>query len=372
MKKIAIISLYGNKNYGNKLQNYAVQQFFRGYGFDTVIVKTPYAYTKDVGNVGRRFVVSILNYLKHLKNVVFKINQIDCEKVMKERENNFRIFSQKYITETDVIVDRYNARRLIPDYDYYVVGSDQVWNSLYVGADPLYYLKFAEKKKRLSIAASFGHSIAINRYSDKMGKLLKEIRLITVRENTARTIVKELTGRECQVILDPTLLINEKEWVDIEEAPECFIPQKYVFTYFLGDVSEKRRAYIEKFARKHGVEIVALNDTRYKEYYSLNPAHFLYLIHRASYVITDSFHGTVFSIIYKKDFCVLKKAGCEEYMLDRITTLLNTFGLKQRLTDEDSIIESKTDYSGVNTVLYEERKKAQDLFCSVFREDERA
>ncbi len=368
MKKMAIVSLYGDKNYGNKLQNYAVQQFFRSFGFETVLAKTPYAYTKDVGSVLRRAAAALLNYKKHLTQVVFGKAPASSN-ALQAREARFRDFTKKHICETADIIDKYNVKRRLAGYDYYVTGSDQVWNSLYVGADPLFYVGFCEPEKRLSIAASFGYTAENNRYAPKMATLLNEMRLLTVRENTAKDYVRELCGREAQVILDPTLLIEEAQWEAIEEAPDFALPKRYVFTYFLGDVSEQRRECVERFAAEHDCEVVAMNDKRFEELYALGPAQFVYLIHHAAYVLTDSFHGTAFSVIFRKNVSVLKKAGCEEYMLDRLVTLLNTLELSSCLKDETAITDQAPNYTAAETILREERQKARTLFEDVFRED---
>ncbi len=368
MKKLAIISLYGDRNYGNKLQNYAVQQFFRSFGFETVLAKTPYAYTKDVGGAARRLAAAMLNYSKHLRQVVFG-HAPNTPPALRAREEQFRDFTRKHICETDAVIDKYNVKRRLGGCAYYVTGSDQVWNTMYVGADPLFYLGFCEPKKRLSIAASFGYTVENNRYAPKMAAHLRDMRLITVRENTAADYVRALCGRESEVILDPTLLIDETEWEAVEEAPGFALPSRYVFTYFLGEVSEARRAQLERFAAQRGCELISMNDERFEELYALGPAQFVYLIHHASYVLTDSFHGTAFSVIFRKNVAVLKKAGSEEYMLDRLVTLLNTLGLSSCLTDEASLTGDEVDYTAAEAVLHAEREKARALFRNVFRED---
>jgi len=368
VKKVAIISLYGDRNYGNKLQNYAVQQFFRSFGFDTVLAKTPYAYTKDVGGMCRRLAAAMLNYRKHLTRVVFgKTPAVPQE--LEKRERAFRDFTSKHIVETDAVVDKYNVKRRLDGYDYYVFGSDQVWNTMYVGADPLFYGGFCEPRRRLSIAASFGYTVDNNRYAPKMASLLRDMRLITVRENTAREYVKALCGRESEVLLDPTLLIEEREWEAVEEPPSFALPARYVFTYFLGQVSPERRAHLEAFAAERGCELISMNDKRFEELYALGPAQFVYLIHHATYVLTDSFHGTAFSVIFRKNVSVLKKAGSEDYMLDRLVTLLGTLKLSACLTDDTSLTGETVDYTAAEEVLSEERDKARRVFETVFRED---
>lgn len=364
MKRIGIISLFGDHNYGNKLQNYAVQHFFRDLGMDTVILRTPWLFREKI--TADRF----LNPIRHIKICLTDAESCKTDNaLLNQRMKRFRKFNETHLTITPKSMDRYDVYRKKPRCDYYVVGSDQVWNYKYGTVDALYFLRFAPPRKRLSIAASFGVDTIPQPYARKAGKYLQEMRLITVRENTGKRLVAELSGRRASLILDPTLLIPEECWYALERKPQCKIPERYIFTYFLGDVAPERKARVETFAMEQECEIVCMNDAEYPEYYELDPTEFLYMIHHAVFVVTDSFHGCAFSIIYRKNFWIMKRSGRENDMLDRLLTLLSIFELKDRLLGEQTLSDVPVDFSGTSNTLNKERQKAKDLFWDVFQED---
>lgn len=373
MKKIGIISLYGNTNYGNKLQNYAVQHFFKTLGLSAVILRTPFAYFNDRTSL-KAYLKSnpFTNFLRHFKRMR---NQealtIPSDPLMRRRYDSFLKFSEKHLTEEKNITDTYNVLFRKHPYDYYVVGSDQVWNYRFGTLSTLHYLRFVPYRKRWSISASLGDKDIPAPFSKLAAKYMKGMRILTVREESGKALVERLTGREATLLLDPTLLIGEEPWKKIEERPDCFVPEKYVFTYFLDEPSPERRAAVERFVKENHCSIVAMNDPNQPDYFVLNPSHFIYLIHHAQYVITDSFHGTAFSVLYRKNFMVLKRGGAREYMIDRVVTLLNTLHLKDRLVTEEQLTAASVNYNQTSAILHSEREKARSVFRRALEEDQK-
>lgn len=365
MKKVGIISLYGNRNYGNKLQSYAVQEFFRSLGFETIVIKNCDIYSDT------RELPLLKHYVEECKNLVkhFFVLPQRTRVLPGTRQEMFKSFSDKYITETEVYIDKYNYKRKMPDCDYYVVGSDQVWNYHFAPLNnPLYYLEFAPEEKRLSIAASFGFSDYETKYEEVLKKKLSGFRLITVRENSAKTMVENLCNKKAEVILDPTLLINWKEWKKIEKAPDIE-DGEFILTYFLGKISDKRKEELKRFADSIGCRIIALNDSEHPEYENIGPREFLYLIHNAKYVMTDSFHACAFSIIFERDFYVLKREGASDDMSDRITTLLKRFRLTERYVDERDLRYTEIDYTDASDILLNERNRVAAMFMNEMQDN---
>lgn len=154
---------------------------------------------------------------------------------------------------------------------------------------------------------------------------------ISVREAAGAAIVESLTNCKAEVVFDPTLLLCKEEWSKIARKPSWFTGKAYLLTYFLGEKPLKVRRGIEAISRKYGLDIIELLDARQREWFCVGPDTFLYLIQHASFVYTDSFHGTVFSILLQTPFVVCERmqAGGVD-MTSRIDTLLEIFNMQER------------------------------------------
>lgn len=347
--KIGIITLYGNFNYGNRLQNYALQEVLLNMGCEVSTL---------VGCPKINFIKKILK--KYLERRDGKIKIKDVNEI--KREKIFFKFTQKNI-KTEFF---YNSKKLLParlndDFDYFIVGSDQVWNPKFwnkEGSDKNNFLmSFALPEKRISYAASFGISKLPKEWKDIFKKELIQYKKISVREITGKEIIKELYEKEVLVVLDPTMLLSKKEWEKIEEKPSFKINKKYIFSFFLGKKSSELESYLKDISNDRNLEIIELMDKNNTKTYISNPGNFLYLLNQAELIITDSFHATVFSIIFHKPFIALKREqkGMAD-MSDRITTLLKKFKLEERgkLLDKNLIFNCS--FNVVDEILEEERK----------------
>ena len=234
----------------------------------------------------------------------------------------------------------------------FIVGSDQVWNPRYE-AKEYEFLTFAPKDKRLSFAASIGTDSIPEEAKWYFKKNLSDMKYISVREDKAAEIVKELTGRTADITLDPTLLLEKTDWEHVAKKPELYIESKYICTYFLGEVPEAVKA----FAKEKGLLIYALNSLDSPELYTLDPAEFLYMIQNASYVLTDSFHAVAFSIIFNKPFYVIINEGRGSA---RFESILSQFNLRNRIIRDDSLPSSHEtiDWASVNDLLKIKRQEA--------------
>ena len=217
--------------------------------------------------------------------------------------------------------------------------------------------KSVPTKKRNSFAASFGFSKFENSLmADRFGKYLNEMNQVSVREEDGAKLVDQVSDKTATVLLDPTMLLTGAEWEKMMVAPKVNLPEKFVVTYFLGKEISKYRALIEKISEIKGVPIIRLNDINFPEYYELSPAEFLYILNKSEFTLTDSFHGTVFSILFKNSFFVLPRVDLSVDMSSRITTLLNRFGLED-CTSQDvdnldiSVLMESIDFNGAKEVL---------------------
>ena len=258
---------------------------------------------------------------------------------MGERERCFRTFTEGYTTILPPIVentDRAVCRRLEKlGVAYFIAGSDQVWNPLFQGRD-VDFLTFAPPEKRLSFAASIGVDEIPDGQLARYGQLLREMKYLSVREQRAVEIIKELTGRDADLTLDPTLLLEPEEWDKVVKKPGLELDEHYICTYFLGETPEA----VQQFAREKGLRIYALNSQESPELFTLDPGEFLYMIKSAAYVLTDSFHAVAFSIKFHKEFYVFcRKQANTRNMFSRIETITKRFGLGNRIQSRDAIVE---------------------------------
>ncbi len=341
MKKCGVITLHDNVNYGNRLQNYAVMKVL-----------------EKIGCVGANCRKSRLFILigAYVAKVFFKIFGVNNKYARYNRHAKGIIFTHKYIENgaTDEVTEK-NKYRL----DYVLCGSDQIWNPKWAG-QPHFFAAMVPPQKRISYAASVGVSeIPKNRKSDYT-KYLTEMKAISVREEAGAKIVKELTGRDAELLVDPTLMLEKTEWQKISKKPKFNVPEKYILTYFLGDLSEENEKYIKSICEETGYSIINLNrNTPNKYWYTTGPDEFVYLIEHASIMFTDSFHGTVFSVLMGIPFLVFERVDTLGNMNSRIDTLLNTLQLQNvRFENQRSDEIFKKDYSHIPNILKRERGKA--------------
>ncbi|RBP04716.1 polysaccharide pyruvyl transferase family protein [Rossellomorea aquimaris] len=355
-KKVGIITLNGYNNYGNRLQNYALQETIKDFGYtvETVIV--------DVEKSRRKKIYTIVKTLRKIRDMFSPLKRLD-NKIQRGRIENFKLFTNKYITETSYSINESSVPRdKIIQYEFFVVGSDQVWNPHYIQNNSMYFLTFVPPNKRVAYAPSFGTSKIPNQNKDDYRLWLSEMEHLSVREEAGAQIIKELTGRQAPVLIDPTLLVTREKWLSIIKPAESKPSNKYLLTYFLGNILEEDDIKIKKMAEEHGLEVVNLSSLVDRKRYDADPSEFLDYINSASIFLTDSFHGTIFSILLQKPFIVFNRVSKIPSMYSRIDTLLSKFNLKDRKWES---MQNKRNIFSINfahipAILEEERKVALD------------
>jgi hypothetical protein len=254
-----------------------------------------------------------------------------------------------------------------------LAGSDQIWNPNY-NYSPYYFLQFVDKNKRNTYAASFGVSNISKEKYDDYSKWLSSIVNLSVREDEAISIVYALSGRDAVHVLDPTLLLAANEWEKIEEKPDGFDDsEEYTLVYFLGLIPENVVDFINEL-RSNGQKIIYIEgDTvpydqiKDKKGFSYNPQEFLWLLSHCNLALTDSFHGTVFSIINKKKFYVFDRniEVNDNNIGSRLRSLLRQLHLENRFCSE-LIDENETiDFSMCEKIIMDEKAKSISYLKSV-------
>ena len=346
MNKAGIITLYGNTNYGNKLQNYAVQEMLKKFGLD---VATIIYIGKDEHN------------LKFEKD--FDKNKL---KAFDYFNRNINYYDQK------LYVDKEISEEFGKDLDYFVIGSDQVWNYTFWDIfSPKIFASFAnENQKRVAFSASVGVSTPPENNSKEYKIFednLKNMDYISVREEAGKEIIEGISGRnDVKVLLDPTMLIHREEWEKVTKKPDFLKTDNFVVKSFLGNTGSNVEKEIEKYAKENNYEIIDISDKN-SPYFNIGPAEFLYLEKNAKMVVTDSFHSCVFAILFSTPFIVFKRDDRLTSMYSRIETLVKTFGLENRIFAGEITEEMKSDnYNDAYSILEDKREECMNYLSKVF------
>ncbi len=350
MKKVLIVTLFGNYNYGNKFQNYALQKVLERYNLEVNTLNMLKIKRKELPQV------SCWERIKKitLKKLVNKAKNYFNRNINKQREISFAKFSNKYINTYDFVSDIETDKT----FDKICLGSDQIWKPLSCDSH-FAYAHFVNKEKVFSYAASFGISNIKDEHKQMVIEGLMNVNDISVREQRGSEIVQELVQKKAEVLVDPTMLLTQREWNKILEQPTNMPPKDFILTYFLGEYSSKRKKYIKEFAKKNDYDIVDLGKADIKKYYCTSPGEFIYFVKKAKGVFTDSFHGAVFSILYKTPFFIFEREDGFVSMNSRLETLLNKFEFEERkLKDYTQKISLDMDFKNTDEILKIEREKS--------------
>ena len=369
--KLAIFTLNGHFNYGNRLQNYALQTVLQKYAVtvDTIwFEKNNYLPETHLWSKSKLFKSIFSKKRQNFYKDDYVKNYL--------RQYNIRKFSDKYIS---IKYDYKLDPELDKQYDFFLVGSDQVWNPYSNYDNNTIFLNFAPPNKRIAYAASFGIEQLPNNKKSLFKDYLNNIPHISVREYRGAQIIKELINCDVPVLVDPTMLLTKNEWFHIMQKPVYLNSAQifqhnnkikkgsngYLLTYFLGSQSQNTQVKqrLNSLSNKYNLKIINLMDKSVLEFYTTRVEEFLYLINNAKLVMTDSFHGTVFSIIMNTPFLVVNRS--EKHGLNmnsRLDTLLNLFNFKDRyfnssMTEADIF---NIDFSNVENILAKERLRSMN------------
>jgi hypothetical protein len=336
MKKIGILTFSQANNFGAVLQAYALAQTLRSLGHQANVLNYRH---NDLEALKRR-----LSYIKHLLLTPRRFYV----------EQKFKSFRKKYLKlETKIYKDAIAA--LEKNYDLFITGSDQVWNTDITTYDQTYLLDFVkDKNKKFSYAASFGKECLTQKEAELYKPLLSDFKALSVRERQGADIIKKLTGRDAAINLDPTFLLNKKQWEEIAILPK---EDNYVLMYLFYQPAETI-SFAQKLSAKKGLKLIGIRKG-IKEHYALpTPREFIGYFLKAKYVITNSFHGTAFSINFNKEFFI-DLLPPPSKVNSRLEHILKLTGLESRLISNiQANGETITDWTNVNKILDCEREKS--------------
>lgn len=375
MKKVGISTVHTGFNYGSSLQAFATKKILEGLNYEALHLSLKGSILKgrDV-RFGKLISILIRMSLKpkHLLGR-FKHYKSSITKDYPENSKNLFIEFSK-----DMIQPKYYSYRQLKklakkdDYIAFLCGSDQVWSGSALYIDPQYYLRYAPLHKRIAFAPSFGTKDVQQRNVRIISKYISEIPSISVRENSGVEIIKRFTGKDSVQIIDPTLVLDRKCWfkylgLDVKANNNH---QKYILVYFLSKPSEIAKQFIYKLKKSTGYEVLALPYNRDKEDWFdvipfAGPKEFVELIRKAKYVLTDSFHGTAFSVNFGIQFYTFEREyGSTIKQSSRLISFLELVKLSHRFNPIADSINETIDFNVSHTILEIERKKAINYLIS--------
>lgn len=297
MKKVGIVTVHAAHNYGSCLQAYALQKKIEEMHNDCYILNLRLPIQKEIYNVFTKR-ISLKYFLKNLYVLFF----IHKDRKMKHEKFEDFIAKDMKLSEEVNTIDEFT--KIADSYDCVIAGSDQIW-CLGIAEFTNAYLLANIHSKKVAYAVSCGDS-KVSDFSSQQKEYIKEIDDISVRDEAAAELVMNVTGERPKIVLDPTMLYDS-EFYDNLCGSERLIKEKYIYLYTIGN-SKELLEIAKKLSKKTGLPVYISNvsGTHYmfgtKKKIATGPREFLNHIRNAEYIITSSFHGTVFSILYEKQF----------------------------------------------------------------------
>ena len=338
--KIGIVTITNDGyNFGNRLQNYALQIVLERMGFHVETLNRP---IRGNQRLWWRSMKKVLHYFIPYHQTIEHI-----------KAGNFFFWNRRYIKWSNLVANDDSLLTLAKQYDYLVAGSDQIWNPKFPwGKDPYMFLQFARPEQRVAYAPSVG----LESIEDQERLIYKERwshwRALSARETKGAEIIADVIGENVPTLIDPTLLLTQDDWRTMTHNIRT--PKKYIFVYMLGDITGEYKEYLDKIAKETDCELVdVMHDKRFA---GCNPSEFVALIQHAERVVADSYHAMVFAMLFHRLFTFIDRVGWGMNMNSRVQTLIDKFEIPiKRL---DAITELPIDWDVFEERLYQERKSA--------------
>ncbi len=369
---------YQNYNYGGILQAYALYHKLQEMGNN--VTELNYLSTeanslkKSISRIIRlgKAVIHPIDFIESRKKISMK-SQASSHYHKRYPDDPLKKIFDEFISQEFVSTPLYHPDTLkdLPSFDCYITGGDQMWNPLWL--DKNYFLEFA-KCRKIAYSCSVGKDILTEKEKEKLIKLISGIDYISTREKATCDWLTA-SGFPCKLIADPVFLLKRQEWEDFcSSTDEKYeVKEPYIFAYLLGEDIERRIA-IKAFAKKNGFKIVGIPhvwrrfneaDSRFADYsfIDVGPREFIKLLSNASFVMTDSFHGTAFSLIFNKPFYNFSRFanGDKQALNSRLISVLEEYGIQNRMVAVDQISEldaTPLDFEDVNLITTLRREKA--------------
>lgn len=388
MKKVAVVSCYFQHNYGSMLQAYATQEILNIMDIPNETINID-GFKHEIKDAKMKYFRSRMFSPDVIKDKLGFIKLYAAKKINRKlsenisvRDRRFDRFYKEHFKLSGQFSSKLELGKKSTDYSAFIVGSDQLWLPSNIAAD-YYTLSYVDKSvRRIAYATSFGVSSLPEKQAEDAKKFLPQIDCLSVREKSGQDLVKSLTGLDATLVCDPTLLLTRDQWMKIVDQKPV-VDEPYIFCYFLGNNRMSRKC-ADDLRKETGCKIVALqqldmyikDDEQFadKALYDIDPADFINLIKNAEYVCTDSFHGTVFSVINQKRFCSFRRFVQKSTMStnSRIDSLLSVLGLESRIINNEAdfmpAVKQDIDYASVDKKLENFRNSSLEFLKESLKE----
>lgn len=353
-KKIGILTWHNHGNFGGSLQAFALFSFLGKRGYNVKIINYDKFADRNSDSKIKRI----------LKIIIGNIVGFFDYRYQSAFSFPFRRFEWKYLNETPLATNKAEVENLVTDFEYLICGSDQIWAPNVF--DSIYMLDFQldKKAKKIAYAPSIGLNEIPQNTAEQYKKLLSDFSAISIREVRGQDILNRQCDITSTVVLDPTLLLDNYDYMQLEKKVYG-LRKPFVFCYFLNEHHEYKRSVLSAIKGKDmnvvGVSKKADDSSWMNILKYISPREFLWLIHHASYVFTDSYHRTIFSLLYHKDFYTFRRFTEKDKINQnsRLEQLNAWFNITDRIIDSSDIpsLANCYDFSYFESAL----NKARDI-----------
>lgn len=362
--RIGVITFFNNGNYGSELQAYAMNSFLESHGHSVCFCKFR----------TRNLLIKALEMFRdRIEEQVLKHRYPEYAKMRAERQNSIknakRISPSLHKTISDFSTSHLHSA-LLPRtfysprlFDCWICGSDQVWTALKIPFQKERFLPRVPSEKKIAYAVSLGPNKTPDYFARKARRLIKEYHFLSFRENSGREYVKQAFGLDSELVLDPTMLVGSRFWEQaISKVCSLETPNSYGLCYFLGRIPDEYKALISKYNGNRKLLVLAYQEDAEElggVYVPANPLEFVKLVANAAFIFTDSFHGTVFSLLMKKDFLSFERSHSSAMaQTNRLTGLLGQLGISDRFVVRGEDVSDNIkplDYQLISGIIEEKR-----------------
>lgn len=350
--KVGILTFHRANNYGAVLQAYALQETIQKLGYEVEIVDYKQEYIENKYRKVRLNTKSILSLVRSIASTMIHYYEFS------QRERNFDSFRSNNLSLSKNSYDNVNE---IQGFNALISGSDQVWNLKATGYDKAFFLDIQNPKiKKISYAASLGRDNITVEEKNFILNNIANFDSISVREESAKNIVSSLTSKDIVRVLDPTLLADPKIWDKFVSKNEY---GDYLLVYSVGPLNNLMEI-VNEICKKLGMKVLFITEKKIKtssnqvHLKGVSPERLLTLIFNSKFIVTNSFHGTAFSLIFNKNFITIPHQDSGARMIE----LLKLFNLSKLLiTNKNEIselISYKINYEEINEILRQEKNKS--------------
>ncbi|MDO4550723.1 MAG: polysaccharide pyruvyl transferase family protein [Planctomycetia bacterium] len=366
--KVGILNLFFGLNYGAVLQAYALQTVLERMGHQCEMIHYYYDWLKERHNFRSRH--PFLSSLKHAFMFPLTATGLWHDDFPK-KQRLFQKFLKKLHVSSNEYLNLAQAADLETKYDRFICGSDQVWCFHLEFPDPFLFLEFVKDPiKKNAYAISANTPEVPEKWKNHLAKILREFHHVSVRETNLAKTYEEISQRNIPVLLDPTFLLTAEDW----KKEETLLPYSNYILFYPLECPIEVCAYTYQLSKKTGLPVIQIGEREFckeiqAKYVTCGPGEFLSLVRNATHIVTNSFHGMAFSIIFNKNFLVsYGQSPYRKAMNGRFDTIIEKFNLQNRIFNESSDIFTEINYAPINATIQNEQEKSFAYLQKIFED----